>query len=145
MFLIDKFQQFYGEVLRLRGRVAEGSWVFQGDTAANEPRESPSGVWRKLVGLLERQSLDAGREGGDFGLEVYRRAQYAMAAPVELTSRGASGALRAVVVPQGDSLQPHLAVPQDLKEARWLAVGADTQSPASDTLFLGNLPEPARA
>lgn len=80
MFLIDKFQQFYGEVLRLRGRVAEGSWVFQGDTAANEPRESPSGVWRKLVGLLERQSLDAGREGGDFGLEVYRRAQYAMAA-----------------------------------------------------------------
>src|SRR5204863_4757031 len=80
MFLIDKFQQFYGEVLRLRGRVAEGSWVFQGDAAASEPRESPSGVWRKLVGLLERQSLDAGREGGDFGLEVYRRAQYAMAA-----------------------------------------------------------------
>jgi len=82
MFLIDKFQQFYGEVIRLRGRVAEGSWVFQADAsgAANEPRESPSGVWRKLVGLLERQSLDAGREGGDFGLEIYRRAQYAMAA-----------------------------------------------------------------
>lgn len=82
MFLIDKFQQFYGEVIRLRGRVAEGSWVFQGDGAgaANEPRESPSGVWRKLVALLERQSLDAGREGGDFGLEIYRRAQYAMAA-----------------------------------------------------------------
>lgn len=80
MFLIDKFQQFYGEVLRLRGRVAEGSWVFQGEAGANEPRESPSGVWRKLVGLLERQSLDAGREGGDFGLEIYRRAQYAMAA-----------------------------------------------------------------
>jgi type VI secretion system protein ImpK len=82
MFLIDKFQQFYAEVLRLRGRVAEGSWVFQGDgnAAANEPRESPSSVWRKLVGLLERQSLDAGRDGGDFGLEIYRRAQYAMAA-----------------------------------------------------------------
>jgi type VI secretion system protein ImpK len=82
MFLIDRFQQFHGEVARLRARVAEGSWVFQGDTdtAVNEPRESPSGVWRKLVGLLERQSLDAGRDGGDFGLEVYRRAQYAMAA-----------------------------------------------------------------
>ena len=84
MFLIDKFQQFYGEVLRLRARVAEGSWVFQGDGtvggAAPEPRESPVGVWRKIVALLERQSLDAGREGGDFGLEVYRRAQYAMAA-----------------------------------------------------------------
>jgi type VI secretion system protein ImpK len=82
MFLIDKFQQFHGEVIRLRGRVAEGSWVFQGDagSALNEPRESPSGVWRKLVGMLEQQSLDAGRDGGDFGLEVYRRAQYAMAA-----------------------------------------------------------------
>jgi type VI secretion system protein ImpK len=82
MFLIDKFQQFHGEVIRLRGRVAEGTWVFQGDgaAAANEPRESPSGVWRKLVAVLERQSLDAGREGGDFGLEIYRRAQYAMTA-----------------------------------------------------------------
>jgi len=84
MFLIDKFQQFHSEVLRLRGRVVEGSWVFQNEgttsAPAAEPRESPSGVWRKLVGLLERQSLDAGREGGDFGLELYRRAQYAMAA-----------------------------------------------------------------
>jgi type VI secretion system protein ImpK len=82
MFLIDKFRQFHDEVRRLRARVAEGSWVFQGDTAsaANEPRESPSGVWRKLVALLERQSLDAGRDGGDFGLEIYKRAQYAMTA-----------------------------------------------------------------
>jgi type VI secretion system protein ImpK len=83
MFLIDKFQQFYAEVLQLRGRVAEGSWVFQGEGSANpaaEPRESPSGVWRKLVALLERQSLDAARDGGDFGVEIYRRAQYAQAA-----------------------------------------------------------------
>jgi type VI secretion system protein ImpK len=84
MFLIDKFQQFYGEVLRLRGRVVEGTWVFQTDPtpagAAPEPRESPVGVWRKLVALLERQSLDASREGGDFGVAIYRRAQYAMAA-----------------------------------------------------------------
>jgi type VI secretion system protein ImpK len=84
MFLIDKFQQFYGEVLRMRGRVVEGNWVFQSDPgsagAAPEPRESPVGVWRKLVALLERQSLDAAREGGDFGVAIYRRAQYAMAA-----------------------------------------------------------------
>jgi uncharacterized protein YcbK (DUF882 family) len=60
-------------------------------------------------------------------------AQAPVSAPVELTSRGFSGALRAVVVPPGESLQPHLSVPQGLKEARWLAVGADTQSPASVT------------
>jgi len=85
MFLIDKFRQFYGEVLRLRGRVKEGSWPFQGDgtvggAAEEEPRESPLGVWRKLVAVLEQQSLDAGREGGDFGVQYYRGAQYAMAA-----------------------------------------------------------------
>ena len=82
MFLIDKFQQFYGEVLRLRVRVAEGSWVFEPDAAggAAEPRESPASVWRKLVAVLEKQSLDASREGGDFGVQIYRRAQYAMTA-----------------------------------------------------------------
>lgn len=84
MFLIDKFRQFYGEVLRLRGRVREGSWAFQGDGtvggAAEEPQESPLGVWRKLVAVLEQQSLDADREGGEFGIQLYRLAQYAMAA-----------------------------------------------------------------
>ena len=70
-------------------------------------------------------------------------AQYAMAAapepvgtptaPVELLSRGFSGALRAVVVPPGETLQPHFSVREDLKEARWLALGSDAQSPASAT------------
>jgi hypothetical protein len=70
-------------------------------------------------------------------------AQYAMAAapepvatptaPVELLSRGFSGTLRAVVVPPGEPLQPHFAVREDLKEARWLALGSDTQALASVT------------
>ncbi|WP_375772431.1 DUF882 domain-containing protein [Archangium gephyra] len=70
-------------------------------------------------------------------------AQYAMAAapepaaapstPVELVSRGHSGALRAVVVPPGETLQPHFSVRQDVKEARWLALGSDTQALASVT------------
>ena len=85
MFLIDRFQQFHGEVLRLRSRATEGTWVFQGSGTvgggeAATTVESPSSIWKKLVTILERQSLDAGREGGDFAVEVYRRAQYAMAA-----------------------------------------------------------------
>ena len=82
MFLIDKFQQFYGEVLKLQARVAAGAWIFSGTESVTESaaKESPSAVWRRLVSILERQSLDAGLEGGDFAVEIYRRAQYAMAA-----------------------------------------------------------------
>src|SRR4029079_5118645 len=35
---------------------------------------------RRFLTVLERQALDAGREGGDFALELYRRAQFAMTA-----------------------------------------------------------------
>jgi type VI secretion system protein ImpK len=82
MFLIDQLQEFYREVMRLRERVAKGTWAFDGgERAAGAGADaSPSAVWRSLVSLLERQALDAGRSGGDFAVELYRRAQYAMAA-----------------------------------------------------------------
>src|SRR5215207_2820442 len=89
MFLLDRFQDFYREVLRLKQSVGQGNWVFDGQ--AGQPGQviqggtpvedlSPTAVWRTLLALLERQALDASRSGGDFALEVYRRAQYAMAA-----------------------------------------------------------------
>jgi type VI secretion system protein ImpK len=90
MFLLDRFQDFYREVLRLKQSVGQGSWVF--DAQPGPPRQSaggvggvgvedlsPTAVWRTLLALLERQALEASRSGGDFALEVYRRAQYAMA------------------------------------------------------------------
>src|SRR5262245_45366266 len=84
MFLIDKFQQFHAEVIRLKARVTAGAWVFEGEQTAglgeSAAKESPTAVWRRLVSLLERQSLDAAQQGGDFAVEIYRRAQYAMAA-----------------------------------------------------------------
>lgn len=67
MFLLDRFHEFYREVLRLKERVKEDAYALEE-------------VRRSLTFLLERQALEAGRGGGDFGLEVYRRAQYAMAA-----------------------------------------------------------------
>ncbi len=51
-------------------------------------------------------------------------------ASVELLSRGFSRALRAVVIPPGESLQPYLSVSATAKEARWLAVGTSTEAPA---------------
>ncbi|HVG07058.1 MAG TPA: DotU family type IV/VI secretion system protein [Thermoanaerobaculia bacterium] len=83
MFLLDRFQDFYREVLRLKQSVGQGNWVFDGQAQPGQPPVedlSPTAVWRTLLALLERQALDASRSGGDFALEVYRRAQYAMAA-----------------------------------------------------------------
>jgi type VI secretion system protein ImpK len=79
MFLLDRFQDFYREVLRLKQSVGHGTWVFDSKGGAAEDL-SPTAVWRTLLSLLERQALDASRSGGDFALEVYRRAQYSMAA-----------------------------------------------------------------
>jgi type VI secretion system protein ImpK len=84
MFLIDAFQQFYGEVIRLKGRLSGGSWSVD-EVAERTNDVTPSGVWRKLLSILERQALEAGREGGDFGVELYRKAQYAMAALADET------------------------------------------------------------
>lgn len=84
MFLIQKFQQFHAEVVRLKARVTAGAWVFGGDEplglGESAAKESPTAVWRRLSSLLERQALEAGSQGGDFAVELYRRAQYAMVA-----------------------------------------------------------------
>ncbi|HEX7154205.1 MAG TPA: DotU family type IV/VI secretion system protein [Thermoanaerobaculia bacterium] len=85
MFLIDKFQQFYSEVVRMKAQVSEGSWAFDGGDAAAavEARvgaSTPGAVWRRLLSVLERQAEEAGRNGGDVAVAIYRRAQYAMAA-----------------------------------------------------------------
>jgi len=84
MFLIEKFQQFHAEVVRLKARVTAGAWVFQADETTgigeSAAKESPTAVWRRLSSLLERQALEAGSHGGDFAVELYRRAQYAMVA-----------------------------------------------------------------
>lgn len=83
MFLIDKFQQFHQELVRLKSRVSAGAWVFQGEDSnvgESAAKESPTAVWRRLSSLLERQALEASSHGGDFAVELYRRAQYAMVA-----------------------------------------------------------------
>lgn len=97
-FLFAQFREFYREVARLKRTVAfappvsepervafasvggsptSTSLAYAGSTVAAGP--AVTGVWQQLLTLLERQALEAG-QGGSFAYEVYREAQYVMAA-----------------------------------------------------------------
>jgi type VI secretion system protein ImpK len=99
-FLLRQFREFQREVARLKRLVeytapvtvgagpATGAAVGGGSSslAPAAHAESPeyhaavSGVWQHLLSILERQALEAGQTGGAFAFEVYREAQYVMAA-----------------------------------------------------------------
>jgi type VI secretion system protein ImpK len=82
MFVTEKFQQFHAELCRLQERLREGNAAFDFDAPADTRGAglSASAAWRRILNILERQEQDAVRQGGDLGLEIYKRAQYAMAA-----------------------------------------------------------------
>lgn len=65
--LIDKFHEFYAELLEVHAKLDKGS--ITADIAHD-----------RLAGLLNRQEADAKRESGVYGRDLYRRAKYAMAA-----------------------------------------------------------------
>lgn len=81
-FLLGLFEAFQRELVRQRRSVEYGSHfageaLLQHSAAAREKTEQ---VWQELLSLLERQALQAGQAGGAFGYEIYREAQYVMAA-----------------------------------------------------------------
>jgi type VI secretion system protein ImpK len=82
MFVTEKFQQFHTELMRLQERLREGNFAYDADQPADARNAvlSASAAWRRIVSVLERQEQEAIRQGGDLGLELYKRAQYAMAA-----------------------------------------------------------------
>jgi type VI secretion system protein ImpK len=82
MFVTEKFQQFHAELCRLQERLRDGNAAFDFDAPADVRGAglSASAAWRRILNILERQEQDAVRQGGDLGLEIYKRAQYAMAA-----------------------------------------------------------------
>jgi len=101
-YLLTQFREFYREVARLKQTVAyapsasaaeevvfaaaasSGSSLISTTTLVTQAVAAPAspaitGVWQQLLSLLERQALEAG-QGGAFAYEVYREAQYVMAA-----------------------------------------------------------------
>jgi type VI secretion system protein ImpK len=82
-FLLTQFREFYSELARLKRTVeVSGSvYLFDLPTSDNpDPTSTVNGVWQHLLSVLERQALEAGQTGGAFAFEIYREAQYVMAA-----------------------------------------------------------------
>jgi type VI secretion system protein ImpK len=82
-FLLNQFREFYAELARLKRtvEVAGSVYVFDLPTTDHpDPTTTANGVWQHLLSVLERQALEAGQTGGAFAFEIYREAQYVMAA-----------------------------------------------------------------
>lgn len=90
--LVSQFRAFYEEVVRLkrgaqltaseRYAVAAAGAGTSAEVIATsaQDRVANDAVWPRLLSMLKQQALDAGRLGGVFAAEVYREAQYVMAA-----------------------------------------------------------------
>jgi type VI secretion system protein ImpK len=82
-FLLEQFRAFYREVIRLRELVKPGPRPAPREAPTAGP--GPSGsearpIWHRLRSLLEEQAITAARRGGEYGADLYREAQYVMAA-----------------------------------------------------------------
>jgi type VI secretion system protein ImpK len=72
------FEEFYRELLDRRRAVAEATFEAGGDPQRGAAQAAT--VWQALLTKLEQQALEVRRTSGDFTAELYREAQYVMAA-----------------------------------------------------------------
>lgn len=72
------FEELYREVMARRRAVAEATFESAGDPRLGAAQAAT--VWQGLLTRLEQQALEVRRTSGDFGAELYREAQYVMAA-----------------------------------------------------------------
>jgi type VI secretion system protein ImpK len=85
-----EFQDFYSEVIRLR-RLAESGVALTApgsdtaSSAASSADVQAQVISARLSGMMERQSLFAGRSVGEIGFGLYREVQYVMAALADET------------------------------------------------------------
>lgn len=79
-FVLRAFREFYAELARQRRAVLADPWPGAGEDGGAPAAPGAPAVSGRLLTLLERQALEAGRLGGEAGAGLYRDAQYAMAA-----------------------------------------------------------------
>jgi type VI secretion system protein ImpK len=84
-FLVLKFREFYADVIRVRRAVLAEPWSASAKIVNEGERRSTRSIAARSVSdrlrqILDRQAVEAGREGGEFGSRVYAEARYVMAA-----------------------------------------------------------------
>lgn len=83
---VSEFQDFYSEVIRLRRLVGSGIGLAPAAPASGNAGDTQAlYIATRLSGLMERQSLFAGRSVGEIGFGLYREVQYVMAALADET------------------------------------------------------------
>lgn len=78
--LLSQFHEFYRELARIKAIATNPAHAAMSSEDAREPGPNVQEIWLGLLTLLEKQAERASRSGGAFGFEVYREAQYVMAA-----------------------------------------------------------------
>lgn len=83
---LSEFQDFYSEVIRLRRLAETGINLSAAEASAASSADAQAlYISTRLTGLMERQSLFAGRSVGEIGFGLYREVQYVMAALADET------------------------------------------------------------
>jgi type VI secretion system protein ImpK len=78
-FLQAQLRELYREVIRWKERIVRDPDAFR-PAGVQVEETTAATVWQSLVALLERQAIAVRRSGGEYAAEVYREAQYLMAA-----------------------------------------------------------------
>jgi type VI secretion system protein ImpK len=77
---VDDFHDFYAEVIRLRSLAESGVMDASASDGENGYESQAEMIRLRLIGLMERSALFAGRNAGELGFGLYREVQYVMAA-----------------------------------------------------------------
>lgn len=78
--LLSMFQEFHAELSGIRSALALGDRMAEQGQPLPDPAQVAVRINRRLHRLLDTQAATAMRQGGRFGVELYREAQYVMAA-----------------------------------------------------------------
>ncbi|MCP4298705.1 MAG: DotU family type IV/VI secretion system protein [Proteobacteria bacterium] len=85
--ILRNFRDFQVLLTTLKESAKTGNWIFSGEV--EEKTEEPEGdahqmvtsnaIFQKFVSLFEKQELEAGRLGGEFGANLYNKIRFIMA------------------------------------------------------------------
>jgi len=78
--LLSMFQEFHAELSGIRNALSLGDRMAEQGQPLPDPAQVAVRINRRLHRLLDTQAATAMRQGGRFGVELYREAQYVMAA-----------------------------------------------------------------